>query len=40
MWMIQNGQLSDYNVDAINDTCNENGESDWEELLVTVATNL
>jgi hypothetical protein len=39
MWMIQNSQLSDYNVDAINDTGNENGESDWEELLVKVATN-
>jgi hypothetical protein len=39
MWMIQNSQLSDYNVFAINDTGNENGESDWEELLVKVATN-
>jgi hypothetical protein len=39
MWMIQNSQLSDDNVEAINDTGNENGESDWEELLVIVATN-
>lgn len=39
MQMIQNGQLSDYNVDAINDSGNENGERDWEELLVKVATN-
>jgi len=29
MWTIQNSQLSD-NVEAINDTGNENGESDWE----------
>jgi hypothetical protein len=28
MWVIQNSQLSDYNVVAINDTGNENGESD------------
>ena len=34
MCMIQNSQLSDYNVDAINVTGNENGETDWEELLV------
>jgi hypothetical protein len=39
MWMIQNSQLSDYSVDAITDTGNENGESDWEELLLKVATN-
>jgi hypothetical protein len=39
MWMTQNSQLSDDNVEAINDTGNENGESDWEELLVIVATN-
>lgn len=37
--MIQNDQLPDYDVDAINDTGNENGECDWEELLVKVATN-
>lgn len=39
MQMIQNDQLPDYDVDAINDTGNENGECDWEELLVKVATN-
>jgi hypothetical protein len=39
MWMIQNVQPSDYKVDSINDTGNENGESDWEKLLVTMATN-